>query len=273
MTMFKLTVAALLAASATTAVLAEPVETMTPAYMAGTDPSVAFPDVGSSWAREGRFVSSRNIRMIAPGRTRPQIYALVGEPMFGELFPFQTSWNYIFNFYTGNGDAFVQCQYQIQWESPMVVKSAYWKDGSCAKFVADAPPPAPPPPPLPPARSDAPVAVMESKSFLVYFPFDSAEITAEAAAVVRSAADYEHSGRGAHTVVVGYTDASGSVDYNLALSERRAKAVADALAADGDDAASLDVSWKGKSDLATPTPDGVKEPLNRRATISVVPAR
>ena len=31
----------------------------------------------------------------------------------------------------------------------------------------------------------------------------------------------------------------------------------------------LDVSWKGKSDLAVPTGDGVKEPLNRRATISV----
>jgi hypothetical protein len=31
----------------------------------------------------------------------------------------------------------------------------------------------------------------------------------------------------------------------------------------------MDVSWKGKSDLAVATPDGVKEPLNRRATIKV----
>ncbi|MEO7027659.1 MAG: hypothetical protein ABI056_08905, partial [Caulobacteraceae bacterium] len=29
----------------------------------------------------------------------------------------------------------------------------------------------------------------------------------------------------------------------------------------------LDVSWKGKSDPAVQTGDGVKEPLNRRATI------
>jgi outer membrane protein OmpA-like peptidoglycan-associated protein len=31
----------------------------------------------------------------------------------------------------------------------------------------------------------------------------------------------------------------------------------------------LSVDWKGKSDLAVPTPDGVKEPLNRRATINI----
>jgi outer membrane protein OmpA-like peptidoglycan-associated protein len=32
----------------------------------------------------------------------------------------------------------------------------------------------------------------------------------------------------------------------------------------------LDVSWVGKTDLAVATPDGVKEPLNRRSTIHIV---
>ena len=31
----------------------------------------------------------------------------------------------------------------------------------------------------------------------------------------------------------------------------------------------MSVDWKGKMDLAVPTPDGVKEPLNRRATINI----
>jgi OOP family OmpA-OmpF porin len=31
----------------------------------------------------------------------------------------------------------------------------------------------------------------------------------------------------------------------------------------------LAVDWKGKADLAVPTPDGVKEPLNRRSTIDI----
>ena len=29
------------------------------------------------------------------------------------------------------------------------------------------------------------------------------------------------------------------------------------------------VDWKGEKDLAVPTPDGVKEPLNRRASINI----
>ena len=67
--------------------------------------------------------------------------------------------------------------------------------------------------------------------------------------------------------IVGHTDTSGSVKYNLRLSERRAKATADGLVALGVPVGSLDVTWTGKADLAVPTPDGVKEPLNRRATI------
>jgi len=58
--------------------------------------------------------------------------------------------------------------------------------------------------------------------------------------------------------------------YNLRLSERRAKAAADGLVALGVPVAGVDVSWKGKSDLAVPTPDGVKEPLNRRSSIKIV---
>ena len=48
-----------------------------------------------------------------------------------------------------------------------------------------------------------------------------------------------------------------------------AKAVADALVGLGVQQSTLAVDWKGKTDLAVPTPDGVKEPLNRRSTISI----
>jgi outer membrane protein OmpA-like peptidoglycan-associated protein len=55
----------------------------------------------------------------------------------------------------------------------------------------------------------------------------------------------------------------------MRLSERRAKAVADALVGLGVAQTKLSVDWKGEKDLAVQTPDGVKEPLNRRATIDV----
>ena len=104
---------------------------------------------------------------------------------------------------------------------------------------------------------------------MIYFPWDQYVITPEAQSVLQDAAKYATDGHATKETVVGYTDASGSVAYNLRLSERRAKATADGLVALGVPQSSLDVSWKGKSDLAVPTPDGVKEPLNRRATIHI----
>jgi outer membrane protein OmpA-like peptidoglycan-associated protein len=95
-------------------------------------------------------------------------------------------------------------------------------------------------------------------------------ITPEAQAVLQDAAKYSVDGHATKEVVVGYTDTSGSVAYNMRLSERRAKATADGLVSLGVPAASLDVSWKGKSDPAVKTGDGVKEPLNRRATIKIL---
>jgi outer membrane protein OmpA-like peptidoglycan-associated protein len=87
--------------------------------------------------------------------------------------------------------------------------------------------------------------------------------------VVQEAAKYSIDGHATREVIVGHTDTSGSVAYNMRLSERRAKATADAMVSLGVPAASLDVSWKGKSEPAVQTGDGVKEPLNRRATIQV----
>ncbi|NBG96769.1 OmpA family protein [Pyruvatibacter mobilis] len=67
--------------------------------------------------------------------------------------------------------------------------------------------------------------------------------------------------------VVGHTDTSGSVAYNQGLSQRRANAVANALASQGVTVGN--VGAVGESEPAVPTGDGVREPLNRRAVIEV----
>jgi OOP family OmpA-OmpF porin len=104
---------------------------------------------------------------------------------------------------------------------------------------------------------------------VVYFPFDQYILTTEAQAVVSSAAAYATSGHATRVVVVGHTDTSGSAAYNVRLSERRAKVVADSLVSQGVAGSTLQVDWKGETDLAVPTPDGTKEPLNRRTTIDI----
>jgi OOP family OmpA-OmpF porin len=104
---------------------------------------------------------------------------------------------------------------------------------------------------------------------VVYFPFDQYVLTPEAQAVVQQAADYAKSGGATKVTVTGHTDTSGSDKYNAKLSERRAKAVADGLVSLGLNATSLSVDWKGESAPAVATGDGVKEPLNRRSTVSI----
>ena len=108
-----------------------------------------------------------------------------------------------------------------------------------------------------------------AKEFIVYFPFDQYILTPEAQTVVTEAATYAKAGHATRLIVVGHTDSSGSTTYNVRLSERRAKAVADALVAQEVAQALLQVDWKGESQLAVATGDGVKEPLNRRSTIDI----
>ena len=87
--------------------------------------------------------------------------------------------------------------------------------------------------------------------------------------MVSEAASYASQGGATRIVVTGHADRSGSQTYNQRLSERRAKAVADGLVGMGVNAGTLQVDWRGEDQNAVPTPDGVKEPLNRRATINV----
>ena len=110
---------------------------------------------------------------------------------------------------------------------------------------------------------------MEAREFIVYFPFDQYILTPEAQSVVSEAANYAMSGNATRVVVVGHADTSGSAAYNVRLSERRAMAVADSLVSMGVNGSILSVDWKGESQPAVATGDGVKEPLNRRATIDI----
>jgi outer membrane protein OmpA-like peptidoglycan-associated protein len=96
-----------------------------------------------------------------------------------------------------------------------------------------------------------------------------AALSADGDQVAGEAANYALAGQATRIVVVGHADTSGPEGYNLRLSERRAKAVADALVAHGVKPEALSVDWKGEADPAVPTADGVKEPLNRRATVDI----
>jgi OmpA-OmpF porin, OOP family len=130
--------------------------------------------------------------------------------------------------------------------------------------AGQAPPPPPPvvAPPVPPA----PPPVVH-QVFLVFFNWDRDMITPEGMQIVQQAANAWHAGAPVTIQVTGYTDTSGSPDYNQRLSERRANNVATALDRLGVPRANMTVSGRGENDLRVPTAPGVREPQNRRVEI------
>ena len=71
--------------------------------------------------------------------------------------------------------------------------------------------------------------------------------------------------------VNGYTDTTGSAEFNQDLSMRRAYAVADMLVRFGVMPQRIIPQGFGETRLAVPTGDGVNEPRNRRVEIQIVP--
>lgn len=68
--------------------------------------------------------------------------------------------------------------------------------------------------------------------------------------------------------VIGHTDRSGSDKYNDSLSLRRASAIADLMRGAGIADTELRVSGRGESEPKVDTPDGERNPTNRRVEIT-----
>ncbi len=122
------------------------------------------------------------------------------------------------------------------------------------------------PPPAP-----APQTSDKTREFTVYFALGSAQLDSQAMAVLRQVISTARAGRQSHISAVGHTDTVGSEAYNLTLSKRRGEAVRDALVQMGARAAAIEVTGTGQKNLAVPTPDGVPNPKNRRAVITLTP--
>lgn len=93
----------------------------------------------------------------------------------------------------------------------------------------------------------------------VYFGYDDATIAASERDRLDANSACIDKTKGKNVYVVGHTDSSGTDEYNIALSERRAQTVADYLARLGVDPARLQVVPKGENE-----PTGLGEDKDRR---------
>ena len=113
-----------------------------------------------------------------------------------------------------------------------------------------------------------PAAMSENpEKYIVLFDFDKSNITADGQAVIDKVVEAAKKMGTVNISATGHADRSGSEDYNMALSLRRADSVREALIAGGVSADAITVAGRGESEPAVPTPDGVKEQANRRVEI------
>jgi outer membrane protein OmpA-like peptidoglycan-associated protein len=127
----------------------------------------------------------------------------------------------------------------------------------------------PAPAPAPVAAPVQPVAPAPTtaRTYLVFFDFNRADLTARAREIIAEAAQNSRRVQSTRIEVAGHADRSGTPQYNQRLSQRRAETVASELVRQGVNRSDIGVTAFGESRPLVPTADGVREPQNRRVEI------
>jgi len=110
---------------------------------------------------------------------------------------------------------------------------------------------------------------MPPVSFLLYFKFDSADLTDESKAELPKILAQVKSRPAPEVTVIGHTDTVGTQEFNYELGLKRALQVKKIVSDIGVDPTRVDTTSYGKRSPLVPTADGVAEPRNRRVEVSV----
>jgi len=105
--------------------------------------------------------------------------------------------------------------------------------------------------------------------FILYFRFESDELTAESRALVPDILRAVKERPVPEVVATGHTDTTGTPTSNFELGMKRATMVRALLADAGLDPASVEVTSHGEAALLVRTADDTYEPRNRRVEITI----
>ncbi len=140
------------------------------------------------------------------------------------------------------------------------------------RVSVDTPPPPPPPtetetpPPPPPSSTGGESSDTQSSALQdAFFDYDDASLRSDAKAALEANAKYLDRSSGTNVVVEGHCDERGSVEYNLALGERRARAAKEFLVSYGVAGNRLTTISYGKERPFDPGHDESAWAKNRRA--------
>ncbi|VTU40819.1 Outer membrane protein II* [Variovorax sp. PBS-H4] len=246
-----------------------------------------FPALETAKWQQGAFPNLENLRQVQSGMGKDQIRELLSWPHFSEGLWGVEEWNYIFHLRSGEGPAFVTCQYMVRFNDAMVVTGAYWKSGECEALTRPVVKTAAAKPivqalPTPPARPLPPQKISLGTDGLFRFGGGSAsdlqpegrqKIELLTQEIRRNFASVNS------IVIMGHTDRLGSAAYNEALSLERANTVRDLMARAGVDETLIKAVGMGKTRPVVDCPGFRKSPAlvaclqpNRRVELEVVGA-
>lgn len=113
--------------------------------------------------------------------------------------------------------------------------------------------------------TDATAELLNSR--VIYFQYNSSSLTLESEAVVQAHAQYLSTASGVGLILEGHADERGTREYNLALGEDRAKAVANLMQALGVNAGRIQTISYGEERPVSLGSDESAWGLNRRVEI------
>lgn len=230
--------------------------------------NVTFPELKNSWLKIGDFTGPDHIRRIRFGMNKDQVALEIGNPHFSEGIGGPDVWNYAFNFYTGNADEYVTCQYQVHFDEKHTrVDKTTWKENQCAAFLEE----------KRPVINQSHPLVLSSDGLFAFGKSGFNDLQQTGRENLRNLAGQIKTGYKTvrSVAITGYTDRIGSVSSNQALSLARANTVKKYLISQGIDDNLIQTSGAGSNKAVVNCP-GPKSPAvvaclmpNRRIEISV----
>lgn len=210
---------------------------------------VRFPDLDSTYLKTGDFVDHDAVLRISEGQHKDQVRLLLGHPHFSEGIFGVREWDYAFNFYTGNGNQYITCQYKLLFDRDMRVESTHWRDAQCPALL------------VPIQMEELATEPRQEKVTLsgdVLFGFDSDQLTFEGKRALERVVDAFHGTSGpASILIAGHADRFGDAQYNLRLSQARAESVGAYLVSQGIPGASINTIGRGDADPVVECPGQV----------------
>jgi len=103
----------------------------------------------------------------------------------------------------------------------------------------------------------------------VLFDVDQSVLTSTAQSKVKELANVFSKYPDSYILIEGHTDASGTAEHNMALSERRAKAVAAFLEAQNVSSSRVKTAWYGETQPKAPNDTEANKAQNRRVEFAI----